>query len=173
MAATVSAAVSLRDQVVGFERQRGNEMIPCVMAALRASRTLPAEMRRDGGFDDLAAACGARLRARLSRPPRADDDWSIELAGGCACALCGTLATFLEDPARRSFEWPLAKEGRRHIHSRIDVNELPVRHGTRRQGRPFTLVLTKTQELFERERRARARDEADLEWLSNEWNLAG
>lgn len=43
--------------------------------------------------------------------------------------------------------------GCQHIHSRIDVTELPVTHHTRRSGRPYTLVLIKTHELF-------ARDEA-------------
>jgi hypothetical protein len=41
---------------------------------------------------------------------------------------------------------------------------------TRRQGRPYTLVLTKTEALFAREREARIRDETDLEWLAAEWN---
>jgi hypothetical protein len=62
-------------------------------------------------------------------------------------------------------EWPLAKERRQHIHRRIDAAELPVTHVTRRQGRPFTLVLTKTDNLFAGERKARERDEADLKWL--------
>lgn len=75
------------------------------------------------------------------------------------------LAGYLTDPAKRTFEWPLATNGRRHVHSRLDGAELPVRHQTRRTGRPYTLVLTKTAAIFERERRARRRDEADLTWL--------
>jgi hypothetical protein len=42
---------------------------------------------------------------------------------------------------------------------------------TRRQGRPYTLVLTKTDALFERERQQRKHDTADLAWLST--NYAG
>ena len=172
-AAAVTGAVSLRDKVVGFGCRQGDEVIVCVMPALRAAGTLPADTRRDGGFDDLAADCAARLRARLARPPRADDDWSIELPDGCACELCGTLGTFLRDPARRTFEWPLAEQRRRHVHSRIDAAGLPVRHQTRRQGRPYTLVLSKTQALFELERQARIREESDLEWLTAEAKPAG
>jgi hypothetical protein len=41
---------------------------------------------------------------------------------------------------------------------------------TRRQGRPYTLVLNKTDALFTREQEARTRDETDLEWLVAEWN---
>lgn len=82
---------------------------------------------------------------------------------GCSCELCETLGVFLGDRTRRSFEWPLAEPRRRHIHSRIDMAELPVHHQTRRSGRPYTLVLTKTNALFARE--TRERDQTDLAWL--------
>jgi len=62
------------------------------------------------------------------------------------------------------------KQRRQHVHSRIDAAELPVSHVTRRQGRPYTLILKKTDTLFAREQEARARDQADLEWLAAEWN---
>jgi hypothetical protein len=170
-AAAGTGAGKLRDEAVGFVREQDDEVIACAIPALRAARKLSVDSRRDGGFDDLAASCAARLTARLGRPARADDDWSITPAGGCTCELCGTLDAFLRDPAARTLEWPLAKERRKHIHYRIDLAELPVRHETRRQGRPFTLVLTKTQALFEREQRARKQDEADLAWLTNQWSL--
>ncbi len=51
------------------------------------------------------------------------------------------------------------------MHGRIDAAELPVDHQTRRVGRPYTLVLTKTDALFKRERQRRRRDEQDLAWL--------
>ena len=60
----------------------------------------------------------------------------------------------------------LAKDGRKHVHSRIDGTELPISHLTRRQGRPYTLVLNKTDALFSREREARIKDETDLKWLA-------
>jgi hypothetical protein len=77
----------------------------------------------------------------------------------------------LENKSRRTLEWPLAQQGRRHVHSRIDAAELPVTHQTRRQGRPYTLVLNKTEALFAREQEARSTDETDLEWLEAYWNL--
>ena len=58
------------------------------------------------------------------------------------------------------------KEARRgHVHQRVDLNELPVRHQTRRTGRPYTLVLSKLPTLFEREEQARRQDDADLRWI--------
>jgi hypothetical protein len=127
-------------------------------------------IRDKAGLDDLASDCAARLRAWLARPQRADGDWSIELpAGGCACELCETLRAFLSDQTGRTFEWPIAQQRRQHIHSRIDAAELPVSHVTRRQGRPYTLVLAKTDALFALEREARIRDQSDLEWLTAKW----
>jgi hypothetical protein len=167
-AAAAIGAASTLDAVCGYIRKQEDAVTALEMSALRAA----AEMSRDGthgdaGFGDLAADCAARLRARLARPQRAPGDWSIELpAGGCTCELCGSLRAFLEDQSRRTFEWPLAQQGRQHVHSRIDAAELPVTHVTRRQGRPYTLVLNKTEALFDRERGARIRDETDLEWLA-------
>ena len=51
------------------------------------------------------------------------------------------------------------------MHTQVDSAGLPVRHQTRRQGRPYTLVLTKTDELFTRASDARRRAVTDLAWL--------
>jgi predicted 2-oxoglutarate/Fe(II)-dependent dioxygenase YbiX len=171
-AATAIGAASTRDVVSAQVRAQGDAVTALEMSALRAAAGAAQDGARDGaGFGDLAADCATRLRARLGRPQRAPGDWSIELpAGDCACELCGTLRAFLADPSRTALPWPLAKERRRHVHSRIDAAELPVTHVTRRQGRPYTLVLTKTDALFTREREARTRDETDLEWLTAHWD---
>jgi 2OG-Fe(II) oxygenase superfamily len=171
-AAAVIGAVGTRDMVTGYIREQGEAVTALEMSALRAAAELSGDgTRGEAGFGDQAADCAARLRARLARPQRAPGDWSIELpAGGCTCDLCGTLRAFLNDKGRRTLEWPLAKQRRQHVHSRIDAAELPVTHLTRRQGSPYTLVLTKTDALFAREAEARTRDETDLEWLSAQWN---
>ena len=79
-----------------------------------------------------------------------------------ACDDCATLTAFLTDGATREVEWPLAKPRRQHIHQVIDREEFPVRHETQRIGRPYTLVLTKTDALFTQEQEARDRDTSDL-----------
>jgi hypothetical protein len=118
------------------------------------------------GSDILAAETSRRLRERLARPRRAPDDWSIPAPAGCDCQLCARLDAFLTDREQRVLEWPIVTASRSHIHSRIDSAELPVSHITRRQGRPYTLVLTKQDTLFTREREERERDEADLAALA-------
>ncbi len=171
-AAAATGAASTRDAVCAYIRKHADAVTALEMSALRAAAEMSRDRTRgDAGFGDLAVDCAARLRAGLARAQRAPGDWSIELpAGGCTCDLCGTLRVFLEDKSRRTFEWPLAQQRRQHVHSRIDAAELPVTHVTRRQGRPYTLVLNKTEALFAREQEARIRDETDLEWLAARWN---
>jgi hypothetical protein len=159
------ASADLRDEIVAFLRSDNDDMLVCAMSALRAAHPASRDTRAAAGLDIVSRHCAVRLATRLAQPPRTADDWSIELPEGCHCELCQTLDSFLTDQARRSFEWPLAEQRRRHVHARIDQHELPIRHQTRRSGRPYTLVLTKTEALFAREREARQRDRTDLAWL--------
>jgi hypothetical protein len=119
------------------------------------------------GLSTLHAYCAERLSTLLLQPVRRPDDWSIAALSQCTCRFCRTLAEFLRDPARRHCEWPLAKDQRAHIHRIIDSHDLPVSHVTRRVGRPFTLVLTKTEAVLQREAAERARWDRDLKWLTN------
>jgi len=170
VSAATCGATSLRDGVVDFVRDGKDDLLALAMSALRSAASLALDPAVQGGtgLDALAAHCATHLKARLARPERAADDWSIAPPKRCDCGHCATLAAFLRDPARRSYDWRLAEAGRRHIHGVIDEAELPVTHQTRRQGSPYTLVLTKTDVLFARERRQRARDEADLAWLDDQ-----
>ena len=136
-----------------------------VVKVLRALPQDDPEVRAGSGFDALARNTLAWLESRIARVPRRPDDWSIELPRGCTCPVCVTLGGFLVDPGRRMMDWPLKEQSRRHVHERIGGHELPVRHVTRRAGRPYTLQLTKTPALFEREQLERQADEVDLQWL--------
>lgn len=113
----------------------------------------------------LHELCSESLAARLGTPARKPEDWSIFAELGCRCAQCRKLHEFLTARERRVLEWPLAKEQRAHVHRTIERNELPLAHQTRRSGRPYTLVLTKREELFERDAARRKRWAEDLEWL--------
>ena len=158
----------LRDEIVAALRGYGDNVLGCLIPALRSAAALPTAARREAGLDVVARDCGERLGAIIARPLRDEDDWSIEWTG-CGCDLCDALGTFLGSRTRRIFEWPLAKDGRRHVHIQIDSAELPMRHQTRRQGRPYTLVLTKTGELFTRQKDARNKAVTDLTWLRSAW----
>jgi hypothetical protein len=169
-AAAAIGAAGTRDTVADYVRQQDEAVTVLEMSALRAAAKKPrARAHGDASLHVLASDCATRLRARIARPKRVAGDWSVELPAGCECDLCGSLRMFLSDKNQRTLQWPLAKHGRQHVHSRIDGAELPVTHLTRRQGRPYVLVLTKTDALFAREQEARARDQTDLEWLAHQW----
>jgi hypothetical protein len=119
----------------------------------------------------IAGDCRGRLTQLLDRPARTQDDWSIPWAG-CGCDVCARLEEFLGARAERTEEWPLAKPGRQHVHQQIDTAGLPVQHTTRRQGRPYTLVLTKTEDLFRREDEMRRQARSDLDWLMSAFRYA-
>jgi hypothetical protein len=160
--AELVGVADVRDEAVGVLCGDG-DVIGCALAVLRATT---APRLHSVGLDGVAMHCAASLEARLALPPRASDDWSIELPVGCGCELCEGLRAFLRDATRTTFAWPLAKDRPAHVHHRIDAAELPVEHHTRRVGRPYTLVLTKTDALFSREAQRRRRDERDLLWLT-------
>lgn len=161
-------AADQREEAVTFLCAAENEpLLPCLVQMLRAAAKAVAPAQRAAlGLDVIGQHCTRLLEARLELPARDADDWSIAPPESCRCELCGKLAAFLSDPKERQLEWPLAKERRRHVHGQLDAHELPVRHETRRSGSPYTLVLSKTKVLFEREARERHSWQADLEWLT-------
>jgi hypothetical protein len=151
----------LRDEITAALREYGDNILECLMPALRL-----AAPRLAAGLDTVARDCAERLGTIIERPLRDEDDWSIEWTG-CGCDICDTLGTFLGSRSRRTFAWPLAQGGRQHVHTQIDSAGLPVRHQTRREGRPYTLELTKTDELFTRATNARNKAVTDLAWLTS------
>lgn len=140
--------------------------IDASLRLLRAAhRTQPRRAVAHFGLEAVHAHCGSILDERLRAPVRESGDWSIAPPGRCRCALCRRLREFLAARDRVQFDWPLAKDGRQHVHRVLDAHALPVTHVTRRTGRPFTLVLRKTEALFEREAADRMRWKKDLAWL--------
>ncbi|WP_326580834.1 hypothetical protein OIE69_42525 [Actinacidiphila glaucinigra] len=173
-----AAGPETADTIAATLRGLPDTALECLLPALRTAARQPTTIR-DGApaaraFQTLADHCEDRLAAALTRPVRAADDWSLTPAGTCrtGCGLCPDLDAFLTSRTRHVMEWPLAKDGRRHLHSRIDQAGLPVSHTTRRQGRPYVLVLTKTDAVFTREQATRTRAETDLAWLRDKWPRA-
>lgn len=119
------------------------------------------------GLESVHGHCLQVLAVRLALPERADNDWEIVPPADDARLgdLYASLAQFLVSPLQRRLEWPLAKARRQLIHQFIDRHELPMRHETRRTGRPYALVLEKTRALFEHEASERRQWSSDLAWL--------
>lgn len=164
----LAATLTVADDGKGAEisadvRSLGDLALPLIIAALRS---FPVPVPASAAVAALAGDARDRLTRLLARPERAADDWSIAWtsAGGQDA---DRLAEFLVAPDERTLLWPLAEPRRKQIHRAIDDADLPVRHTTRRTGRPYTLVLTKTDELFTREVEQRRRAAEDLAWIDD------
>ena len=157
-------AVLLRETIVRHLSGACSERrVSFVLAFLRVAGKR--DTRERLALRPLRELCGESLAGWLRTPPRPPGDWSIATSLDCACGRCRTLNAFLMAPIRKTFEWPLAKDDRAHIHQIIEGYELPVGHQTRRTGRPYTLVLTKREDLFERDAKRRQRWVRDVKWL--------
>lgn len=154
-----SAPDSLAKTIVETVRAADDRIVQLLITTLRAH-----ESPATPAVSAMAQDCWERIVRRLAQPRRAPDDWSISWSG-CGCADCDHLARFLGSSTQRSDIWPLAQQRRQHIHQRIQDAGLPVTHVTRREGSPYKLVLTKTDELFTQESTERQETEAQLSWL--------
>ena len=108
----------------------------------------------------------ARLEELLAQQPRSRGNWSIPFVTTCKCELCADLTAFLVEPNEVRKTWPLAKDGRAHVHGTIDQHELPVSHATEHVGNPHRLVLVKTDARFTAEARTRKEWAECRAWLA-------
>jgi hypothetical protein len=168
--AAVIGAPDLRDDLVAFLVAPATALPLMAAGALlqkcREART-PAAVRAFG-LQTLYRHVVDSLEEVLAKKVRSPDDWSFEPPSGCKCELCKELSAFLRDRAKIQYPWPLAKERRRHIHGILDRHGLPVTHTTVRRGSPQTLVLTKQEALFEREKALRLQQKTLLAWLEKQ-----
>jgi hypothetical protein len=116
----------------------------------------------------LMQHCITELRAATAQCPEPPKDWKREAKLGCTCEDCAALSRFLRDPAERVGRFPMNKQRRQHLHRQIDQHGCDCTHVTERRGSPQTLVCTKTQDSYERQRKQYGVDQvvlAELEKL--------
>lgn len=134
------------------------------LGVLRAVDTRMAEAR-GFGLAPVYARCREELANVLAEPARKGCDWAMGMPTGSVGELTQGLANFLTSSSQQRLEWPLAQEKRQRVEEFIRRHELPVAFETRCFGRPYTLVLEKTKELFKREAAQRKQWAKDLAWL--------
>ena len=171
-ATAVAGETGLRDDILGFLHEQGDDLPALLVSALRSATGLSPAHLSASGLHAVAGLCASRLGQLIARPERTEDDWAIRWRDTCGCELCLTFGEFLSDRTLRTLEWPLAEARRKHIQQSISAAELPVRCQVVRAGSPYTLVLAKTDALFERELKARKRAVTDLAWLHESWPAA-
>lgn len=165
-AAAIAHDPALQRTIVEPQTTAHGYPVRCAIHVLRTAhdRCSAAELSRLG-LGALHRDCTGTLTRLVEAPVRAPDDWSITTSIRCGCVLCKQLVRFLVARDQRQLDWPLGNDHRRHVHQIVERHELAVSHQTRRVGRPYTLVLTKTPALFAREASERKTWASDLAWL--------
>ncbi len=125
----------------------------------------PAETGRSAAIERLRLACVAHLEDRVAQPLEAPRDWGRASAVGCECAHCKELSRFLADPDNERWVFRANEGERRHVEMTIRRAHCDVGVTTERRGRPYSLICTKNQASYERRRKQRGRDLADLKRL--------
>lgn len=93
------------------------------------------------------------IRRALDKGLRAKGDWSIEAQPSCKCAYCRTTVDFLESATESRKIWPIAQQHRDHIMNVFRGSGLPIRFEVRKEGSPHKLVITKSERLYEEEKK--------------------
>jgi len=133
-------------------------LVPAALALHAKDATLDA----DPAARRLRQHVVAELRAATASRPTEPTDWHQDVDLRHACADCLELAAFARDREAHVHRFKAGKERRRHLHQQISALKLDMTHVTEREGRPFTLVCTKTRDTY---KRAVAQHEADLRSL--------
>ncbi len=135
-------------------------LVPALRQLAEAGNRLDTPARATSRRSGRASA-GAGGAAAGAAP-----DWRRQSTLACRCAHCQELASFLDDPARKSWVFKAAEALRGHVADTIRKAGSDVDTATDQRGRPYSLVCTKTQTSYQRRARQRQQDLKDLNLLA-------
>lgn len=98
------------------------------------------------------------LEAAVAKAPQPPSNWKRPADVACSCELCAPLKAFLADPRSEVYRIAAPEDRRQHLEYEIRRGRCDVATHLEKKGRPYSLVLTKTDGAF---KRAVARFEAD------------
>jgi predicted 2-oxoglutarate/Fe(II)-dependent dioxygenase YbiX len=160
----IDAALAERaaDHILAWPETYGLD--PILVPAVR--RLMASSMNQSAAaVHRLRAICLAHLRARIAEPLEAPKDWSRASTLGCQCRRCGELSLYLADPGRETWTFKAAEADRSHLETTIKQARCDLDVTTDRRGRPYSLVCTKNQAIYERRMKQRKEDLANLDQL--------
>ena len=134
-----------------------------VPAALALQAPDDPALRGDPAVRALREHCVTALREAVAEPPTPPSDWSRPADLSRKGALYDELRAFAADPEAETHRFKVARDARNDLRHAIDHARLDMDYRTDRKGRPYTLVCTKNQASYERQRR---QFEADREALA-------
>ncbi|MHC5537398.1 2OG-Fe(II) oxygenase [Singulisphaera rosea] len=102
------------------------------------------------------------LEAAVAKAPMPPSNWKRPVDVTCSCEVCTPLKAFLADPKSEVVRIAAPEDRRQHLESEIRRHQCDVVSQLEKKGRPYSLVLTKTDGSF---KRADVRFEADQKLL--------
>jgi hypothetical protein len=91
-----------------------------------------------------------QLSEETAHEPQPPTDWTRPATLNCSCRFCKELMEILADPSAARGRIAAPEGDRSHLINIIERNECDVSHRLEKTGRPFSLVLTKTNGSFKR-----------------------
>ena len=91
------------------------------------------------------------LTTATASEPEPPADWARQSRTSCRCQHCEKLSAFLQDATAEIGRIPAREDIRDHLIWEIRKQGLDVTSRLEKKGSPYSLVLTKTQESFERD----------------------
>ncbi len=99
-------------------------------------------------FNSFCEHIAESLQRELEEGLRKEDDWSIIINLRCRCEHCKITQSFLRSKTESKKIWPLVQQYRNHISDCLRNLDLPIEIHVEEKGRPYTLVITKTDQLY-------------------------
>ncbi|MDX2050070.1 MAG: hypothetical protein SFT93_02695 [Rickettsiaceae bacterium] len=87
------------------------------------------------------------LQNEIDTGLRNQDDWTIDAKSECNCEYCGIFNDFMNSRSEKNKIWPINQDIRYHIMSMIDELEVPIDYDTEEKGRPYKLLLAKSNSI--------------------------
>ena len=102
----------------------------------------------DGSLQELLSYCTSKLEKSIQKIPT-PSSYARPVKFSCSCNDCVPLKQFLQHPDKEIQRFRMSEKRRYHLELQIR-GLADVTHSTERIGSPHTLVVTKTQEAYER-----------------------
>jgi hypothetical protein len=124
---------------------------------LRSAAALP-----NDAISHWLSVCRTEVAARVEKAPVKPADYRRPAKLSCDCRDCRELSAFLADPTAAVHRFRVSENRRGHLQQISRRHGCDLTHVTERQGRPYTLVCTKTTASYDEACRVYKRDQQSL-----------
>ncbi len=94
-----------------------------------------------------------QITQKLEMGLRAEDDLSIKTESSCNCSDCNVILNFLKSKTESKRTWPIAEARRGHIMNIFQRLNLPIKFFEEKTGSPYKLVITKSDQLYQMDKK--------------------